>query len=91
MTINAQPNRGFWSSLSYAAERTFTTVGNTANAVDETLSIATVKIHHRAKATKIADKEEVLASLTDRLQPIRQKLKTDEDFAALYSELESEF
>lgn len=64
---------------------------STANAADESLSIATTWIHNRAVATKLTDKQYVMVNTAETLAALETKLDADEKLRTIYEKLEAEF
>lgn len=64
---------------------------STAQAADESLSIATEYIHNRAVATKLTDKQEVMVSTAERMSELQAKLNADENLKAQYDALAEHF
>jgi 4-hydroxy-3-methylbut-2-enyl diphosphate reductase IspH len=64
---------------------------STAQAADESLSIATEYIHNRAVSTKLTDKQSVMVSTAETMNELQAKLDADEGLKAQYEALEKHF
>lgn len=64
---------------------------STAQAADESLSIATEYIHNRAVATKLTDKQSVMVTTAETMSALQAKLDADADLKAQYEALEEHF
>ncbi len=64
---------------------------STAQAADESLSIATEFIHNRAVSTKLTDKQAVMVSTAETMNELQAKLDADEGLKAQYKALEEHF
>ncbi|AHX01044.1 hypothetical protein HL13_gp84 [Dinoroseobacter phage DFL12phi1] len=82
---------GMFKSAQRFVSTTFDIGTEVVESVGQSVSMATTYVDNRAKAQKISDRQLVIDSLTETLAPIREKLNTDEAYAALYAELEAEF
>ncbi len=82
---------GMFKSAQRFVSTTFDIGTEVVESVGQSVSMATTYVDNRAKAQKISDRQLVINSLTETLAPIREKLNTDEQYAALYAKLEAEF
>lgn len=82
---------GMFRSMQRFVSSTFNVGSDIVESVGQSASMATTYVDNRAKAQKITDRQLVLDSITETLAPIKQKLNDDEEYAALYAEVEAEF
>ncbi|UAT28847.1 hypothetical protein PP753_gp08 [Dinoroseobacter phage vB_DshP-R7L] len=82
---------GIFSSVRDTIVAVTKPVISTANAADESLSIATGYIHNRAVSAKLTDKESVKVSTAETLLELQAKLDADDKLKALYESLDAEF
>ena len=82
---------GMFRSISRFVSTTFDQASDVVESVGEGVSMATTYVDNRAKAQKITDRQLVLDNITETLAPIKEKLDSDEKYAALYAEVEAEF
>lgn len=64
---------------------------STAQAADESLSIATEFIHNRAVSTKLTDKQAVMVATAETMNELQAKLDADEGLKAQYDALAEHF
>lgn len=82
---------GIFSAIRDTIVATTRPVISTANALDESLSIATEYVHNRAVATKLTDREYVKVTTAETLLELQAKLDADVDLKAIYDKLDAEF
>lgn len=82
---------GIFSAIRDTIVATTRPVISTANALDESLSIATEYVHNRAVATKLTDKQYVMVQTSKTLATLQAELDADAKLKAIYDQLESEF
>lgn len=82
---------GIFSSIRDTIVAITRPVISTANAADESLSIATEYIHNRAVSTKLTDKQYVMVATAEKMTELQAKLDADEDLKAQYDALQSHF
>lgn len=72
------------SSLTKTITTTLDTATDVVAAAQETVSMATTYVHHRAVAQQIIDKDTVVLSTTKSLEHIQQELEGNEKRQALF-------
>lgn len=82
---------GMFRSVQRFVSTTFDVGTDVVESAGQSISMATTYVDNRAKAQKLTDKAIVIDGITETLKPIREKLNADEDYAALYAEIEKEF
>lgn len=82
---------GMFRAANRFVSSTFNVGADVIESVGQSASMATTYVDNRAKAQKITDKQLVIDSITETLSPIKQKLKDDEEYAALFHEIQEEF
>lgn len=78
---------GIFSSISDTIQAVTAPVISTANAMDESLSIATTMIHNRSVAIKDTDMLTVATDHAQRQAKLKLELQDDEDAAAIFTDL----
>lgn len=82
---------GIFSSIRDTVVAVSNPIISTANAADESLSIATEYIHNRAVATKLTDKEYVRVATAEKMTELQAKLDADDALKAQYDALAEAF
>lgn len=82
---------GIFSAIRDTIEAVSKPIISTANALDETVSMATTYVHNRTVSQKITDKQEVMVSTAETLAVLQTKLDADEKLREIYDSLEKEF
>lgn len=82
---------GIFNSVSDTITAVAQPIIRTAQAADETLEMATGRIHRRAVADKIADKQYVQIETAKKLRTMQQELDQDEELAKIFSDLNDMF
>lgn len=78
---------GIFSSISDTITAVTAPVISTANAMDESLSIATTMIHNRSVAIKDTDMLTVATDHAQRQAKLKLELQDDEEAAAIFTDL----
>ena len=78
---------GMFSSISQAIQATCSPIINTANALDESLSIATTMIHNRSIAITDTDMLTVATDHAKRQAILKAELQDDEEAATIFTDL----
>lgn len=82
---------GIFSSIRDTIVAVAQPIISAANAVDESISMATSSIHNRAIAHKLHDKQHVIVETAEKMAKLDTKLDADKKLKALYTKLEKEF
>ncbi len=81
----------FIKAINKALTDTVDTVSDVITAAQETVSMGTTYIHHRAVAQQLVDKDAVGVSTTLALEEIQAELEGNEKRQALYDEVMKHF
>lgn len=82
---------GMFSSANRFVSKSFDTATDVVESVGQSVSMATTYVDNRAKAQKLTDRQVVISNIAETLEPIRERLESDEKFAKLYADIEKEF
>jgi hypothetical protein len=82
---------GMFSSANRAISSTFDIITDVAEATGKTVSMATTYVDNRATKQNLTDKQSVMLDTAKHMATIQAELNADEDLAAIFKSLETEF
>lgn len=80
-----------FQSTSAAVCSVLDTVTDIGEAAGKTVNMATTYVDNRATSQKLTDKQHVMLRTAKSLRIVQEELQGDENLAALFKDLESEF
>lgn len=82
---------GVFSTIRHTIVAVAQPIISAANAVDESLTVATEAVHVRAVAHKLTDKHKVGVETSRTLNELNAELKANPDLQAMYESIIKEF